>query len=91
MQLMRVLPASQTKVIAVDEKLRQVAGFIEESLQREKLGLSSENLAYVIYTSGSTGRPKGTAMRHRSMVNLIEWHRSRFGEGQDRRVLQFAH
>lgn len=54
------------------------------------LGQGSSNLVYVIYTSGSTGRPKGTAMEHRSMVNLIEWHRQVFGSSSDHRVLQFA-
>ena len=54
------------------------------------LGVTSESLVYVIYTSGSTGRPKGTAMRHRSVVNLIEWHRSGLGAAEGRRVLQFA-
>jgi len=49
-----------------------------------------EQLAYMIYTSGSTGLPKGTVMAHRSMVNLIEWHRKGFGTGEGRRVLQFA-
>lgn len=47
-------------------------------------------LVYVIYTSGSTGRPKGTAMTHRSMVNLIEWHRGAGLNAAGQRVLQFA-
>src|SRR6185437_3037878 len=29
-------------------------------------------------------------MRHRSVVNLIEWHRGTFGSASGRRVLQFA-
>jgi amino acid adenylation domain-containing protein len=85
-----VLPAGQAKVIALDQELGQIYGFIGENLQPAKLGLSSESLVYVIYTSGSTGRPKGTAMRHRAVVNLIEWHRGTLAGGQARRVLQFA-
>ncbi|WP_143036182.1 non-ribosomal peptide synthetase [Lentzea fradiae] len=29
--------------------------------------------AYVIFTSGSSGRPKGVEVRHRSVVNLVDW------------------
>ena len=89
-ELVGVLPAGCAQVIALDEKLGQIAAYIDEDLRSEELGLSSENLVYVIYTSGSTGRPKGTAMRHRSVVNLIEWHRNTFGCAEEQRVLQFA-
>ncbi|HVB37584.1 MAG TPA: amino acid adenylation domain-containing protein, partial [Vicinamibacterales bacterium] len=37
-----------------------------------------DNLAYLIYTSGSTGRPKGVAVSHRSLMNLVGWHRRAF-------------
>ncbi|MGH8297377.1 MAG: non-ribosomal peptide synthetase, partial [Steroidobacteraceae bacterium] len=89
-ELTGVLPASGAQVIALDERLGHIAGFIDGDLEPSNPGLSSESLVYVIYTSGSTGRPKGTAMRHRSMVNLIEWHRRTFGPGEGARVLQFA-
>lgn len=32
-----------------------------------------EDIAYIIYTSGSTGRPKGTPIRHKGILNLINW------------------
>ncbi|SCK47635.1 amino acid adenylation domain-containing protein/natural product biosynthesis luciferase-like monooxygenase domain-containing protein [Streptomyces sp. WMMB 714] len=35
----------------------------------------------LIYTSGSEGRPKGIGLSHRGLVNLVQWHHSRFGTG----------
>ena len=40
--------------------------------------ISVDDLAYVIYTSGSTGKPKGVQITHRSLLNLIYWHRHAF-------------
>jgi len=88
--LTRVLPVSEAKVIALDAQHREIAGFPGEDIAVAELGSTSESLVYVIHTSGSTGKPKGTAMRHRSVVNLIEWHRRSFAAGEGCRVLQFA-
>jgi amino acid adenylation domain-containing protein len=89
-ELMGVLPASCARMIALDEKLGQIAAYVDEDVSPADLGLTADSPVYVIYTSGSTGKPKGTAMRHRSMVNLVEWHRDTFGCGEGQRVLQFA-
>jgi amino acid adenylation domain-containing protein len=89
-ELMALLPAVRSEVIALNEKLKDIAGYVDEDVSSAELGLSSADLLYLIYTSGSTGRPKGTAMAHRSMVNLIEWHRQNFRGQENRRVLQFA-
>ncbi|MFI6685879.1 amino acid adenylation domain-containing protein [Streptomyces sp. NPDC050485] len=47
------------------------------------VAVTGEDLAYVIYTSGSTGRPKGVAIEHRTVLNLLENTRPRFGFGTD--------
>jgi amino acid adenylation domain-containing protein len=36
-----------------------------------------DDIAYTIFTSGSTGQPKAVAVRHASVVNLIEWFNRR--------------
>jgi amino acid adenylation domain-containing protein len=51
---------------------------------------SPENLAYVIYTSGSTGRPKGVCVSHRSLLNLVAWHREAFAVTARDRATQLA-
>lgn len=89
-ELRGLLPATQAEVIALDAKLKEIGGRIADNIPAAEVGLAVQNLVYVIYTSGSTGSPKGTAMSHRSMVNLIEWHRNTFGACEGRRVLQFA-
>lgn len=35
--------------------------------------IDSDQIAYIIFTSGSTGIPKGVKIKHRSVINLIEW------------------
>ena len=84
------LPATVAEVIVLDEKLKEIAEEPDCNPLVFKCALTTENLVYVIYTSGSTGRPKGTAMAHRSMVNLIEWHQHAFPDSVGKRVLQFA-
>ncbi|MCC6487429.1 MAG: amino acid adenylation domain-containing protein, partial [Candidatus Hydrogenedentes bacterium] len=54
------------------------------------VNLDPASLAYVIYTSGSTGRPKGVLIEHRSLLNLVHWHRRAFGISQDDRATQLA-
>ena len=88
--LLSVLPDSDASLVLVDELGTSADGTADENVDPEELGLTPDHLIYVIYTSGSTGRPKGTTMPHRSVVNLIEWHREVFGDGTGIRVLQFA-
>lgn len=89
-ELQASLPKTPVGVIAVDHTLELLAGRVAENLPAVQIGVEPGNLVYVIYTSGSTGRPKGTAMPHRAMGNLIEWHRSNFAGRLEQRVLQYA-
>ena len=47
-----------------------------------------DDLAYVIYTSGSTGKPKGVMIRHRSIVNRINWMQKKYPIGCDDLIMQ---
>jgi amino acid adenylation domain-containing protein len=47
-------------------------------------------VAYLIYTSGSSGAPKGVMVEHRSLLNLIRWHRRAFAVTRGDRGTQIA-
>ncbi|WP_190021390.1 amino acid adenylation domain-containing protein [Streptomyces hiroshimensis] len=58
--------------------------------QHEAGPAGPDALAYTIFTSGSTGRPKAVAVRHSSVVNLIEWFNRRNSVGPSDILLQVA-
>ncbi|MCP4157627.1 MAG: amino acid adenylation domain-containing protein, partial [bacterium] len=37
---------------------------------------SPEDNLYLIYTSGTTGKPKGVQLRHRNLVNYVDWFKN---------------
>ena len=41
------------------------------------------DLLYVLFTSGSTGVPKGVGIRHRSVIDYIDWVTSEFGISEE--------
>jgi amino acid adenylation domain-containing protein/thioester reductase-like protein len=84
-----VLGGAQADIVELDD-LEEVVNYADGDLSSADLNLTVDNLVYVIYTSGSTGRPKGTAMSHRSMINLTEWHRRTLRVAVGQRVLQYA-
>jgi len=84
------LPETPAEIIPLDTLASQTADLYTETSPSAGPLSSSDNLVYVIYTSGSTGRPKSTAMPHRAMINLIEWHRRTLRSCEGKNVLQFA-
>ncbi|MFD1676439.1 amino acid adenylation domain-containing protein [Alicyclobacillus fodiniaquatilis] len=50
-------------------------------------GITSEALAYIIFTSGSTGTPKGVMVKHKPVINLIEWGNKTFSVNSTDKVL----
>ncbi|WP_273822299.1 non-ribosomal peptide synthase/polyketide synthase [Pseudomonas asplenii] len=68
------LPGLQVPVLELDRVTWQ-----EQSVDNPVPGaLTPAHLAYVIYTSGSTGLPKGVMVEHRTVENLVHWHRTAF-------------
>lgn len=61
--------------------------FVKMSVDDPAPVASSDDLAYVIFTSGSTGTPKGVAVKHKRVVNLIEWVNRTFSVGSTDRLL----
>jgi amino acid adenylation domain-containing protein/FkbM family methyltransferase len=64
-------------VICLDEP---ITGGIDEEDNLSRLS-GAGDIAYVIFTSGSTGTPKGVVVRHRPVINLIEWVNRGFDVG----------
>jgi amino acid adenylation domain-containing protein len=91
------LPAAtiaQCQVVYVDEPLTHPAGVpasqVGEGTGTAQAAVSPHNLAYCIYTSGSTGNPKGALMEHRSLVNLLWWHKQTRSPVAGVKTLQFC-
>jgi amino acid adenylation domain-containing protein len=83
------MPDTNCIIKVLGEEGKEWGWYPDGNLSAAELELTDALLAYVIFTSGSTGRPKGIAMSHRSLVNLLRWHRESFSCG-GQHVMQFA-
>lgn len=72
------------QVIPLKNGWEGFAGVPDENPRSE---VNPDHLAYIIFTSGSTGVPKGVAVKHRPVINLIEWVNRTFRIGPGDRVL----
>ncbi len=82
--LLEGLPAPVSYMIFLDKDWKSIE---QESESKPVSKVEADNLAYIIFTSGSTGIPKGVVVRHRSVVNLIDWVNTTFQIGPSDRVL----
>ncbi len=78
------LPEITVPVVCIDADWPTIGLHIPDRPERRS---TAEDVAYVIYTSGSTGTPKGVVLRHRAVVNTIDWVNTTFGVGPSDRVL----
>ncbi|WHY56138.1 non-ribosomal peptide synthetase [Peribacillus simplex] len=87
------LGLNTTIVLSVSDSASVVEGvaYLNEIEQLPTTNLmplnNSNSIAYVIFTSGSTGQPKGVTVKHKPVVNLIEWVNSTFSVGTSDKLL----
>jgi amino acid adenylation domain-containing protein len=81
------LPTGKCPVLVLDGQVTEIS---HQPVTAPGTSCKPENLAYVIYTSGSSGTPKGVEITHRSLLNLVDWHRSSFEVTPSDRASQLA-
>jgi amino acid adenylation domain-containing protein len=63
-------PDIPVSFICIDEVWKAVN---KQAISKIPTPPGSEDLAYVIYTSGSSGTPKGVMIKHRSVLNVVQY------------------
>ena len=81
------LVAGSWRTVAVDAEQAEIDAMPTHVPEGAATG---DDLSYVIYTSGSTGEPKGVELTHRSLLNLVSWHREAFAVTAADRATQIA-
>ena len=82
--LLERLPEGESRYLCLDQ-LGDELGC--QSTEKLECLSGPDDRAYVIYTSGSTGRPKGVLLRHRPVVNILDWVNATFQIGASDRLL----
>ena len=77
-------PEGVAEFVQLDQLEAELQQYAADDLPAEG---SPDDRAYVIYTSGSTGTPKGVLLRHRPVVNTIDWVNRTFNVGPRDRLL----
>ena len=83
-ELLDRLPNEFSRYVCIDHIAQELAHQSAECLERVN---QPDDLAYVIYTSGSTGQPKGVVLRHRPVVNVLDWVNKTFSVASTDRLL----
>lgn len=89
---------SQAKVVVVEEATRAWCSSAAELVDLDRLvgdevatrppcTATIDDVAYLIYTSGSTGTPKGVVVRHRPVLNVLDWVNRTFDLSRSDRLL----
>src|SRR5262249_26266471 len=76
------------KSIIIDNNLSAIKHFPEQ-FPVSKLS-HDDQLAYLVYTSGTTGQPKGVLIKHKSLINLVNWYKICFSITAKDRSSQFS-
>ena len=78
-------PEQRVAFIVSDTRAKTIVRDVDVDVDMDGTGPSTNpargpapvDLAYILYTSGSTGEPKGVMVEHRSVVNALQFVRSR--------------
>jgi amino acid adenylation domain-containing protein len=82
--------ASRRSDFASSGRLRTGLDLERQSGENPNPAADPEDIAYVIFTSGSTGVPKGVVVKHKPVINLIEWVNKTFNISSSDRLLSVA-
>lgn len=78
------------KFIDLLKELDRGASIQDTDINSGKITIDNNSLAYVIFTSGSTGKPNGVMIRHKNIINTINWRINYYHLTSKSVALQFS-